>query len=89
LLAVGAVEVPVPPFAMLRIPDSVGEKVKEVPVLVMAWASVRPVVVSAVEVAKVSAPVCAEPYVCAMLDTPFEIVEVETQLGMPFDTART
>ena len=73
----------VPPLLIARVPVHSGVKVKVEPELEM----LRRRLVSE-EVAKVRAPVCPVPYVCAMEDTPFCIEVVATQVGMPFERER-
>ena len=74
----------VPPRAIDSVPAHVGAKVKVPPEFVME----RLMLVSD-EVARVSAPVCAEPKVCWRDETPLLIDEVATQVGIPLKSART
>ena len=74
----------VPPRAIDSVPAHVGAKVKVPPEFVIE----RLMLVSD-EVARVSAPVCAEPKVCWRDETPLLIDEVATQVGIPLKSART
>lgn len=75
---------PVPPRPTASDPVHAGAKVKVPPEFVMFK---RRLVSD--EVARVSAPVCAEPKVCWSDETPLLIDEVATQVGVPPDIART
>lgn len=74
----------VPPRAIDSVPLHVGAKVKVEPELVIE----RLMLVSD-EVARVKAPVCAEPKECWSDETPLLIDEVATQVGTPETSART
>ena len=73
-----------PPRLTARVPCHDGAKVKVPPVFVM----LRRRFVSE-DVASVSAPVCVEPKDCCIDVTPLLIEEVATQVGTPFNHART
>ena len=73
---------------LFRVPENDGVKVKVPPEFVTEFPRVSPLN-DWVEVASVTAPVCAEPNECWMDDTPLLIDEVATQLGTPFTSAST
>lgn len=77
-------ESPVPPLVVASVPVQLGAKVKVEPEFVM----VRFRLVSE-DVARVSAPVCAEPNECWRDETPLLMEEVATQVGTPETSAST
>ncbi len=77
--------VPVPPPVIASVPVKVGVKVKMLePLSVMVCPKVSPLNARAEEVARVSPPVSAEPYVCLREQPPLFTEEVAVQVGMPF-----
>ena len=77
-------ERPVPPRVVASVPVHVGAKVNVPPEFVIF----KSMLVS-LDVASVSAPVCADPNDCWSDDTPLLIDEVATHVGTPETSART
>jgi hypothetical protein len=77
-------EIPVPPLPTASVPVQPGASVNVEPEFV-----IESVMFVSDEVARVSAPVCAEPKDCWSDETPLLIDEVATHVGMPLKSART